>query len=282
MAHYVSSGKINLPRTILGLLFGIACAVFIGVGYGWAMDLIPFLIVNAFVLIFAVAFIFIVSLGVVRIGMIRNNAVKFICVFIVCIVAWYSQWAYTSQYHFWKSLPKVGEVLGDIFNWAETHELSISRGFSSRNGAGITGLGLLVLYFIELLLFLSPALLVFKLMNDYFCEPCGKFNENKDFYVRDLDESKIPAAEQSGDFGFVSEAKSNTAVPAILGKAWQVEYAHCPQCLQNGVINIRNGNVEKDKKGKPFFNNSKRLVRHTLVSSLANQRLQEMKHQDLL
>lgn len=276
MATYVSTGKIHFGKTLLGLAFGIAGAVLLGIGYAWAMDLIPFIIVDVIVFVGEIALLSALAVGIVRIGVIRNSAVKIFVILLVCLVAWYSQWAFSTQHNFWQNLLRFDRVFDDMIDWWNNREISVSRSFSS-NGAGISGIGLYILYTIELLIFLSPTVLVFKFQSDYFCEPCGKFNNNAEFYVRDLDENKIHSAEQSGDFRFIAALPSTKGVPELLGPAWEVEFSSCPNCQQNGVINIYRGTVEMNEKDKKLtFDNQKAIVRHTLVNNIAVAELRNM------
>jgi hypothetical protein len=271
MAKYISTGKIHFGKTLLGIVLGIAGAVLIGVLYALSMDLIPFIIIDAFVLLGAIAGMIFLAVGIVRLGVIRNTAVKIVVILTICIAAWYTQWAVSTQHDVLKNFLRFDRVFDDIIDWCNNREISISRSFSS-SGAGISGIGLYILYSIELLLFLSPTLLVFKFQNDYFCEPCGKFNDNKEFYIRGLNEGYIHSAEQSGDFRFIADPAllPTKEVPPVLGQAWQVDFSHCPNCYQNGVINVYHGIVEMDSKDKKLmFDNKGSVVKHTLVNNMA-------------
>lgn len=277
MAKYISTGKIHFGKTVLGIIVGIPCAILLGIAYAWAMDLIPFIIVDAIVLFGVIALMMVLAVGIVRIGVIRNNAVKIFVILLICLVAWYSQWAFSTQHNFWKNLLRFDRVFEDIIDWCNNREISISRSFSS-NGAGISGIGLYILYSIELLFFLSPCILVFKFQNDYFCESCGKFNDNTAFYIRGLDETKIHSAEESGDFRFIAPLQPTKEVPPLLGQAWQVDFSHCPNCGQNGVINIYRGVVEMNAKDKKLmFDNQQAIVKHTLVNNMSVGELRELK-----
>jgi hypothetical protein len=280
MAQYISTGKFNFFKTALALvLLGIPCAVLLGMAYGWAMELIPFIVVDLVVLVGVVALLAALSVGMVHIGVIRNNIVKIFCVVVVCFVAWYAQWVYTTQHHFWTSLIKFDRVFEDILEWSENHELSISRSMSS-DGAGISGIGLMIVEAIEMLLFFTPVIFVFVAQKDYFCETCGKFNKNKSFYVRDLNETNISSAEQSGDFRFIAQLQHHTLAPAGLDRggnnnAHKIELSYCPNCLQNGIIDIERGTFEADKKGKVTFGNSVAVVKKTLLNTMATTALRE-------
>ncbi|HTF04262.1 MAG TPA: hypothetical protein VK826_09550 [Bacteroidia bacterium] len=280
MAQYISTGKFNFLKTIMALvLLGIPCAVLLGLTYGWAMDLIPFIIVDVIVLVGVVALLAALSVGMVHIGVIRNNAVKIICVVVVCFVAWYAQWVYTTQHHFWTSLMKFDRVFEDILEWSENHELSISRSMSS-GGAGITGIGLMIVEGIEMLLFFTPVIFVFVAQKDYFCEACGKFNDNKSFYVRGLNETSISSGEQSGDFRFIAELPHHKLAPDGLdpqgnNSAHNIYLSYCPNCLQNGIIDIDRGTFEADKKGKITFGNTTDVTKKTLLNALSTTALRE-------
>lgn len=276
MATYISTGKIHFGKTLLGIAFGVVAGLFLGIGYAWTMDLIPFIIVDVIIFALVIGLLVATAMGIVRIGVIRNAGVKFFAVLITCLVAWYAQWAFSTQHNFWANLLRFDRVFDDIIDWCNNREISVSRSFSS-SGAGISGIGLYILYSIEFLIFLSPTVIAFKFQNDYFCEPCGTFNDNAEFYVRELDEHKIHSAEQSGDFRFIAALPSTKGVPELLGPAWQVEFSSCPNCRQNGVINIYRGVVEMDAKDKKLmFNNEKAVVKHTLVNNMAVDELRNL------
>jgi|GEM_PF-5776055 len=270
MAKYVSTGKINLPKTVLSFLFGIPSAVLLGLLYGWSMNLIPFIIVEILVIVIVLALLGAVSLGMVQIGAIRNNVVKVFCVLVVCMVAWYSQWVYYTQYEFWPGLLKFSRVFQEMMEWSDQHEISFSRTFSE--GVGISGGALKFLELLELALFLTPTVFVFMMQKEYYCESCGKFNENKDYFVRDLNEQKLDSAETSGDFRFLNDLEAFKSVPASIGaigtnNAYKVEFSYCSKCSQNGVIDIYRGAFVSDKKTKKIsFGDQKAVVKRTLMS----------------
>lgn len=256
MAKYVSTGKINLPKTVLSFLFGIPSAVLLGLLYGWSMNLIPFIIVEILVIVIVLALLGAVSLGMVQIGAIRNNVVKVFCVLVVCMVAWYSQWVYYTQYEFWPGLLKFSRVFQEMMEWSDQHEISFSRTFSE--GVGISGGALKFLELLELALFLTPTIFVFIMQKEYYCESCGKFNENKDYFVRDLNEQKLDSAETSGDFRFLNDLEAFKSVPASIGaigtnNAYKVEFSYCSKCSQNGVIDIYRVHSFQTRKRKRFL-----------------------------
>jgi hypothetical protein len=169
-------------------------------------------------------------------------------------------------------------VFDDILSWGDHHELMLSRSFSSSSG-GISGIPLMIVYGIELLAFLSPVIFVFMFQKDYFCESCGSFYEDQQFYVRDLDETKMASAESSGDFRFIADLVSYKTTPDMIGPAWQIEFGHCETCKLNGVIDIYRGTVEMDSKDRKMtFENQSAVVTKTIVSSYTIAPLSQKQH----
>lgn len=268
MAHYVSTGKIHFPRTIGGLLFGITFALLTGLLYGWAMQAIPYIIVQGIVFVGVIMLLVVANILVVHIGLVRNNLVKGISVIILCLTAWYAQWVYTTQPTFWSSLLEFKRVFGDVLQWSSLREIVITKGFSD-SGPVISGIGILIFDAIEFLAFMSPIWVAFKFSSDYFCEECKNFLVNSQYYTDNLDEKQISGAEATGDFRFVANANSTKSAPGHAGTAWYIDFSHCDKCNQLGVICISSGRIELDKKGKSTYINETQLTKHTLVGRIA-------------
>jgi hypothetical protein len=273
MAKYVSTGKVNVLRSIGGLAFGVTFSLLIGLSYAWAMDTIPFIIVQVIVFALAIGLVLVFSIPMVHIGWIRNKIVKAIFVFIICMVAWYSQWVYFTQPTFWTSLFEFKHVFRDILAWSDTREITITRHFSS-DGPGISGIGIVIMDALEFLCFMLPVFFATKFSKDYFCEDCKAFYLDKKRFVREMDEAKILSGEASGDFRFISTLQFSKSVSGPPGPAWKIDYSYCKKCNQSGAINISRGFVKFDKKQNPVFSEEQKLTSDTILSTASIAELQ--------
>lgn len=271
MAKYISTGKFNFGKTLFGLILGIGAGVLIGLLYGWAIDIIPLIIADMLVIVLVLALLGAVETAVVRFGSIRNKPVKIVTAIIICLTAWYSQWVFITQTDFMSDFFHFDRVFRDIIDFSDIRTLSFSRA-SSGSGAGISGTPLMIMYGLEFIMFLIPIGLTFKMQKEYYCETCGVFNANDEYFVRNGDETRIPSAEQSGDFRFLNDLPWHKTADSI-GNAWKVGFSYCPRCRKNGVIDISAGRLEANRKGKIQFKKDRALINATLVSDLATDAL---------
>ncbi len=268
---YIHTGKINPAKTVLALVIGIPCAYIIGLIYAALSSLCPFIILDFLILVIPVLGILGLTTGLVRIGTVRNKAVKGALAFIVSTIVWYSSWAYlVHPNNLLNYSLDISYTLSQIADYLNTHSFSIGK-FTSSSKITIEGAGMWIFALLEIIIFGLSVWLTFAVSKDYFCEECGKFNDDKEFYLEDANEAFFTTGEQTGKFKELNQFTRKDTLPEAnqitdyKKEIYKVELSWCGTCKKNGVINVEKGVYEKDDKGKISFT-GKDLLKDILVS----------------
>ena len=272
MAKYISTGKINFSKTILAFLIAIPLAAIIGWAYGFLMDLNPFIVVDLLIIVIFIALVIATSMGMARLGVVRNIAVRFLLAVVVSFVAWYTAWAYLVNRHFFEDLLQFGDTFKHIVRYLDRAELSFGK-MTSSSSIEIEGTGMWVLAIIEALLFLLPIVFSLTASKDYFCESCQKFNLNQKCYIHaPHDAGMLDSAEYTGNFRALDKFPRVEKEPELHGSllaidnVYEMNLSYCRSCKRNGVINIARGNYKVDDKTKKVsFESKEKVIRDVLI-----------------
>lgn len=250
---YKSSGKVNWGKFIPAFLIGSIVCMFLGMMYGFLVNINPLIYVNFLILFGAMVVVFFVSVFIWRLGESRNKIINFfsgiIMGFMGVTAAWFSLMPGTG----WLEVLNVSEVWGFAFNYAERNSFSVGK--FGRSGVEFSGGLLYALYLVEFLAFLAPALVsLFK--TDVYCERCNTRTGTIEYstpYTKELKEELV--AVKDGRFNKVlGEMTPNgvTGFPAGT-TVLKIEDNICSVCKDFRVLRIEEGVINKDEKGNKDF-----------------------------
>lgn len=272
MAKYIHTGKVNLPKTLLGVALGGVLSILAGVIYGALMDICPLIILDLLILALGIALVVAITIGMVHLGAVRNKMVKFMLALFISALTWYSAWAYLVNRDLLDDFLKVGRTFDHIERYLNTHSLSIGK-FTSSSSIPIEGSGMWILAGIEALLFLLPVVLAFTFSKDYFCESCQKFNEHQKFYVTgELNADTVDSAAYTGNLSTLAKLHRREKIPSVTeqpdltASVYLVDISYCKACKRNGVANISKGHFKlNDKKTEVEFKSVSEVMADTLI-----------------
>lgn len=272
MAKYIHTGKINLPRTALAFILAIPTAVLIGWGYNFLMEISPFILLDLFILLVAIASLAAVTIGLAKIGNIRNRGVQFVLGLLTISLAWYTSWVHLLSHYYFEGFFDFERTFSDIYNYLNDYSISIGRIISS-SSIEISGIGMWAISFIEALSFLIiPLYFTFFASKDHFCENCQKFNLHQKFFIHaPHDQRMLDFAESTGNFKELDKFPRLEKLPAFHGSltaidnVYKMDLSYCNSCKRNGVINLSRGNYKLNRTVKSVEFESKESVIHNVL-----------------
>lgn len=276
---YKPSGKFNPIKTLLAFVLAIALAVLSGIAYAYLCKLSSFIILD--LLIFALTILLGISCGIlliVRMGHVRNKWIKYGLGLIVCLVGWYTSWAFViNNYHFWNKLVDVGATLQKVRFYLDSYSFGISK-FTSSSKIEVSGMGMWALAALELAFCIGlPMAFTVSFSRDEYCENCNRFNKEKDFYLHDIPaENTLSEINQRGDCTEMRGYPRWEKLPAnghgidLNTDVYKVEMSYCENCKRNGILTIHKGKLEKEKKKDTLkYVKKERLANNILITDLS-------------
>ena len=279
---YIESGKFDLKRTLIFTLLGCIASYFIGYFYAWVTTINPFIYLNFLVLLIAF-FLLVMVLSMVKTsGRSRNRAVDIITNTAICFFAWYVHWCFIyadfSGQGVLKSITEMSNVISFVFDYPYNHTLSIGRFGGS--GAPISGSLLMVLYFIELIVFLAAAYMSVK-ANNYYCENCKTTYEERTGFTENIEFTNNTSLAEKGNFVFLSDASivkdinQLQADPNQSPQIFKLEFHYCDKCKENSIMNFSSAVLKLNNKGQRETEKEKKLIKNTYIDRESNSILQE-------
>ncbi len=285
---YNPSGKFDIARTAIGLVAGILGAMVIGYVYGIITDVDPLIYLNLLVLVGTVI-VLVAFTGFIRhFGSSRNRIVNIIVAAVLCYAAWYAQWVYFivgfnldagAIANIFIGLVNPVNVINIPLRYSEIRTISI--GHFGSGGAPITGTGLLVIYFIEFIAFMSPVYFA-SVAKEYYCESCNNFYAKAELWSAEVsrfnDEfSRSPA----GSYGFLSGFAMSPAYsqlgldPSQSPELLKAEYHYCEACNQNDIIDLSTTVLKYNNKKKEELSGEKTLIQSMYVDQRTSKAMMD-------
>jgi hypothetical protein len=255
---YKASQKLKWQPLIISLSIGLVIAIGIGWLYGVISSINPIIYLNILLLFGAVFLLVLVSFGISASSKSRNNTVNLFAIGLICISAWLSHWAYVlsnqsieNRYSnkeakgFWHYLSSPLETISSIGDYASHKNMAIS----SLRTAGSGGLELspdilVILYFVEFLIFMLPAYYASR-QKSYYCEGCNTpFLERQGYLVEKNVFSDKQTLMKKGNFSFVENLTVYQQLDTIpLDPKLKPEIVHlsmhsCSSC-NNAIVNAK-------------------------------------------
>ncbi len=276
---YKPSDKFNPAKTLLAFVLAIGLAVLSGIAYAYLCKLSSFIILD--LLIFAITILLGLSGGIimlVKMGHVRNKWIKYGLGFIICLVGWYTSWAFiVNHYHFWKKLPDISYTLQKISFYLDSYSFGIGK-FTSSSKIEVSGMGMWVFAGGEMLLCIGlPMLFAATFSRDEYCENCNQFNKEKDFYLHDIPaENSLSEINQRGDCTEMRDYPKWEKLPAasngidLNADVYKVEMSYCENCKRNGILTLHKGKLEKEKKKETLkYVEKEKLAKNILITDLS-------------
>lgn len=286
-SQYQLSKKFNTTSVICYTLFGIVIAILYGKLYLTISHYLPIVLLNIILSFITIFVLSLIANILAKKAKIRNNTVKFLMAFLICLFAYYSNiCAFEVKLYPWLDLSYIDlfllpNIVYDImfYDILPNHEIGFTKELYS---VAISGVFLNIIYLVELGIFLLPALIVVNIKY-YFCENCQKWYENTIFYSFSDEtlESNISKSINGNYVYALSQITLYADIEALISQlnssnddVFIIKYLHfrCPGCQQKSIINIEK-NILKIKRGEeehgfipaPAFNGT--LVKDTYIDN---------------
>lgn len=267
ISHYQSSQKFNSVLTLVFFLVGIIAAIILGIIYSVISYYSPIILLNIVLVVGLGLALVVITTQFAKLAKVRNTLVKFVMGFFFCLFAYYS-----SVCAF-----EISLLSGNPLDYVElflspfavcdimfifilpNREIAITKGSTTSN---ISGFVLVILYFIEFLLFFCPSIVALKI-DDYYCEDCQVWYQKYRFFssstqnlesniTNNVTGSYADVLSQLTFFstkkGFASQVDQSADSLDIL----VYHYCQCPKCQQKSILSIHKNLLEKGKKGQEF------------------------------
>lgn len=261
---YKSSGKVKWERFIPAMLLGSLVSAFIGMGYGYLANVNPFIYMNFLILFVAVILILFLINILVGVSSSRNRFANFMGGLIMGFMGITGAWYILIPSVSWSDLFNFSLIFDFASTYAENNSFSVSK--FGRGGIELNGLLLILIYIIEFLAFLAPAVIVLTKV-DIYCEECDNITESTESYAAYSKEVKDQMVRVK-DGGYNVALNEMEIIPALSfpqGTAvFKIEDHTCPNCKLFRVLNIAEGVVKKDDKGEQEFKKKETLIRNRL------------------
>lgn len=243
---YKESGKVNLRIFIFAYLTGALLSSALGYIYAFVININPVVYLNFLLLAGAVLGLIGLSVFTQSVAHSRNTWVNIAIAISFNLLAWYVHWATlfseVTSLEWFGSVSHPAKVISFVFNYSETHSISIGR--LGRGGVPFSGALLDMVYVIEFIAFQVPVYTI-AIYKNYYCETCGEYYDDKLAYIADADTVRyVVLAAGKGDYSMLDKVhffKDLTELKARVSQGAEVlecQYYYCAKCGQNSIVNI--------------------------------------------